>query len=925
MTTNIKEEPDLYFEFTDNHFKYNHDLMKTSSYLSNKWTTTHVYRLPPFEAGAYLVYNLHKTPHYQLPQSERSSFNKKAKDKNIKVTTLLDHTIEIPDYIYHYSKESPIFQQYIEPKKEQFQINKVLELIKKGKNDLKRGNTAQSFGWHTMNYGEFNNFMTTPGSSEVNDTQNEVLKTLTEVYLSMFQKKIDKVPFTTNSTRTKEFANILAFQGKKIEDTDTDKIMNIFESVTYAVTFCGPDQQLLKNHVDRLNCPNDGFNAVFAVYFTVPYDEKGKMVRLVYVGYSRKSISDYYARLDKRNLFKKHLKKYSQMLDTRKIFNLQSAIPVPNVDGSPRQLSQTLPYIDKCGFYSIFVSPIYDLINSSQIKKKWTLSDIIELVLPIGWLITGTNFYKVLKNWEKNGIPSGNLTIAVINGLIEMGGSLTSGPGSRLQPYCNSNLSDKVIFDGLWRLKHAIAKANNANKTIIEEIMEDICKIYYVGAIGAQHIIAALTLLRVLKDTNYIRKTKVLKGTGTERRIKTLYNLNYSTTNVLFEEISEELFSGCTRLVENMACEFFRDIKKPFETWDESTYTQSIQQRIKGKIRHPDSFYDDQAIFVERDHEVIRESYQASSRQINIQKIELKQYKDNSPDNCWYINENNHSCLYVCTGALQRIKKKKKKDMKHIIYKTVKISWREQLDKVSTNSAVIVVNATKQKQSSSKEEQDKEEVLCYGKTQRDIVNLFESSNDDRKQPYLLFTENWYNNYCAIVRFDIKDVIRDLVEAKNSTTTTKKRKITNPFSMEQDKDADTGKFLHTAIIRYKQSIFLSSTSKSIFMKGFTKYVTKKNLWFNKPLAFYNNKQDAQKATAIETMVHYKRSILNASVISEGVKNINKSMPIALFQNVHGEEPIFFGMLETSKENDKPALYVPIDEECDIYVPWQRFEF
>ena len=912
MTTNIKEEPDLYFEFTDNHFKYNHDLMKTSSYLSNKWTTTHVYRLPPFRAGAYLVYDLHKTPHYQLLQSERSIFNTKAKQKKISVTTLSNHTTEIPSQIYHYSNESPIFKEHIKPKMKQFQIEKVLDMIKKGKNDIRRGNTAQSFGWHTMNYGKFNNFMSTPGTSDINDTQNEVLKTLTEVYLSIFEKKIDNAPFTTNSTRTKEFANTLAFQKKLNEEMDTDKIMNIFESVTCAVTFCGPNQQLLKLHLDRLNCPKDGFNAVFAVYFTVPYDEKGKMVRLVYVGYSRKSISDYYLRLDKRSLFKNHLKEYSEMLQDRKEFNLQSIIQMPNKGGGPRKLYHTLPHIDKCGFYSIFVSPIYDLINSSEIKKEWTLQDLIELVLPIGWLITGTNYYKVLKNWEKDGMPSGNLTIAVINGLIRMGGSLTSGPGSRLQPYCNTDLSDEVIFDGLWRLKYAIEKANNAPRAIIDEIMKDICKIYYVGAIGAQHILAALTLLRVLKDTNYVRTTKVLKGTGTERKIKTLYNLNHSTTNVLFQEISDELFSGCTRLVENMVCEFFRDIKKPYQTWDVSTYKRSIQERTKGKIRHPDSFYDDQAIFFERNHEIIRESYGASG-QIESRTLAFKVYKENYSEHCWYSNQNNISCLYICTGAL---KKKKKVD-----YKKVKITWRECVDKETTGPSILITRQPK-KVKTSKEEHDEEELLCYDKTQQEIIDSYESSKDDDAQPYMLFTESWYNDYCTSLRFDIKHVIRDLVELKNNS---KKKKNTNVFSMQQEKDPETDMFHYTATIRSK-SVFLSATSQSLFIKGFTKYITKRSFWQNQPLAFYDNALDAQKAIAIKTMVHFKRSILNASIVSKEVKKRSAlSKPIALFQNVHGEEPVFFGMLQTPKKNQKPALYVPIDVECDIYVPWQRFEF
>ena len=253
--------------------------------------------------------------------------------------------------------------------------------------------------------------------------------------------------------------------------------------------------------------------------------------------------------------------------------------------------------------------------------------------------------------------------------------------------------------------------------------------------------------------------------------------------------------------------------------------------------------------------------------------------------------------------------------------KKVKITWREYADKETTGTAVLMVHRPKKVQP-SKEEHDEEEVLCYEKTQQEMINLYESSKDDDAQPYMLFTESWCNDYCTRVRFDIKHVIRDLVGLKN---TSKKKKNTNVFSMQQEKDHATGKFQYTATIRSK-SIFLSSTSQSLFMKGFIKYITKRSFWQNQPLAFYDNALDAQKAIAIKTMVHFKRSILNASIVSEEIKKKRAlSKPIALFQNIHGEEPVFFGMLQTPKKNQKPALYVPIDEDSDIYVPWQRFEF
>ena len=221
--------------------------------------------------------------------------------------------------------------------------------------------------------------------------------------------------------------------------------------------------ELLKPHIDRLNCPNKGFNVVFSVYFHVPYTHKNKkkdMVRLVFIGYSRKSISDYYKRLNLRFNFKHDLLKYHSYTNQRKHLSIRTAIPFSE-NKDDHIITHTLPFFDKCAFYSIFVSPIYDLIRKFT-AKNWYIQDFLELILPIGWLTTGTNYYRVLKKWEQNGIPNGNLSQAIINDLIKMGGHLTSGSGPRMQPFCNVPITKDILYDGLHRLYLVVEKANNS-------------------------------------------------------------------------------------------------------------------------------------------------------------------------------------------------------------------------------------------------------------------------------------------------------------------------------------------------------------------------------------------------------------------------------------------------------------------------------
>ena len=186
--------------------------------------------------------------------------------------------------------------------------------------------------------------------------------------------------------------------------------------------------------------------------------KNGQRVRVVLLGYSRKSIPDYYKRLNKRNLFKQHLHSYIDFLDKRLNLNLTNSIPFNYRSNKSNSFIHTLPFADKCSFYSIFTSAIYDLMK--KYRSEITLERIVELVLPIGWLTTGSNYYLVLKKIEANGIPNENLTIRIISDLIDLGGSISSGTGQRLQPFCNFPMKKKSIFMSQQKLFDVIIKAN---------------------------------------------------------------------------------------------------------------------------------------------------------------------------------------------------------------------------------------------------------------------------------------------------------------------------------------------------------------------------------------------------------------------------------------------------------------------------------
>ena len=606
--------PDLYIEITSNKFKTSSNSVYQQSYLHESWDTQRVYRLHPFQSGVYLLYDLHKNPHYQLPITFRKEFDLHARRKNIPVIDICTGTYTEQNEIYHFSSESKIYQRNIFPYFSNLEVNDIISLLDK-QHINKRGNYAHNIGWHTLNF-KFQGQINIPSHSEVNEMDQKYFRLLTKCLKSLlYDIQIEPQPFHTNIQRTKEFANQLTeLNNDSKVHSQTENIDNVFESMTYALTYLGKNENLLQPHIDSLNCTQIGFNCVFGIYFNMNHPiKKSCPIRLIILGYSRKSINDFYVRLNKRMMFKNHLLTYYSFLDVRQTLTLTNAIPLKYYQISSEQIIFTLPFVDKCSFYSIFVSCLFDL---TKVHKDITIDQIIELVLPIGWLTTGSNYYKIIKMWEKIGLPKGkNLTVSMIKSLIDIGGSISSGKGPRLQPYANKFLSNSDIQSGLRSLKNMIVMANSSNKKCSISVLNNILiqNIKFVGYIGSQHLISILTLLRVIHNPVYVRETTILQNTTTEKKIKKYYGLSYKLINVLYKEISELKFNGCIRLVENLVCEFFRDIKEPLKSWNASTYKQSIEQRMKGITRHPDTFYTHQSLFIENNYIISRYYYSKKS------------------------------------------------------------------------------------------------------------------------------------------------------------------------------------------------------------------------------------------------------------------------------------------------------------------------
>ena len=70
------------------------------------------------------------------------------------------------------------------------------------------------------------------------------------------------------------------------------------------------------------------------------------------------------------------------------------------------------------------------------------------------------------------------------------------------------------------------------------------------------------------------------------------YKLSSGSINSVYNEVAKPKFKDCLRLVENLGCEFLREIKDPMSFWDEDTVLEAQQKRVgNGKVKYPDLFY----------------------------------------------------------------------------------------------------------------------------------------------------------------------------------------------------------------------------------------------------------------------------------------------------------------------------------------------
>ena len=124
-----------------------------------------------------------------------------------------------------------------------------------------------------MNF-RFDGKMNIPCHSNLSSIEKDILKNMSFLMKQVFSNKIHPLPFYTNKKRIYQFANKLVQPIFPCQQETCNKIENVFESVTFAMTYLNKSSSMLRPHIDSFNCHEKGFNIVFGIYFHMVHPKK---------------------------------------------------------------------------------------------------------------------------------------------------------------------------------------------------------------------------------------------------------------------------------------------------------------------------------------------------------------------------------------------------------------------------------------------------------------------------------------------------------------------------------------------------------------------------------------------------------------------------------------------------------------------------
>ena len=203
------------------------------------------------------------------------------------------------------------------------------------------------------------------------------------------------------------------------------------------------------------------------------------------------------------------------------------------------------------------------------------MEQVLEMALPIGWITEPFKYACVLMSWVRSkSIPTGNLTLAFTSTALSKFYGFNSGPRPRFQCKIGKPIPSIDVFKGLLIMYNMInecddlksrhkLKSEASQLKCYHNCLDNLRQITNYGDLGAQHVIMALLLTRVIDIPQLTKMAIICPKTNTCKRIIKDYGVKSSQLDSLLTAVASLL--GVDRVVaENVICEALRENKK----WD---------------------------------------------------------------------------------------------------------------------------------------------------------------------------------------------------------------------------------------------------------------------------------------------------------------------------------------------------------------------
>jgi hypothetical protein len=539
-----------------------------------------IHVIQPAECQVYWVRKLHVVPHYSIYPSQLKQFKDDLKSHGFDLSTQLitydnDRSYVNPDSLVNVvnfnTLEFDEFKEYFEVL--DFEHAAVCALTEdtcsRGNHQLCGGVTHQSItATHEETGVKQPRFFKSATNSKVAQSMAD-LTTLASCYkLPSMDKALFEYQNTSKQGRT-DRRSIFA------EMIHKD---NCFEGISFILYKSGKsensddwDSWITRTHVDSANSKADGLDYLFSAsrcvadYDGIAKRESPNLKRICIVGYHRKSVDDFFRRVELARPIVDHVRRYWEQLPPgRRGINMEYLR-----DFSFHKVIAPNLFCMKSNMHKpVFLSTIVHIIRESCKISQLSLYQMIELVYAATLCSASPySFYCLMPRvMQTVNTEEENIFVAFCKLAMEECGGIIGGPEPRSQVNLNKPMTGKQLNDSLDKILSTITQANlnklRKTQKTYNELIVDLCKdVFGVGELSASHMVICLVFLGILEDAAWLTFARIAKGTETANKLKDEYGVPQKDNEKILASLARVLGTGRPE-AESSICESHRRYQK---------------------------------------------------------------------------------------------------------------------------------------------------------------------------------------------------------------------------------------------------------------------------------------------------------------------------------------------------------------------------